>query len=378
MTTSAYSWPLGEVLGENLEAIPQAVTSHQQARGAGGWNVWTGWAPSAVSEASGGAASAPVVLRGSPDPRVAAQNACCTSGCPRASTSSGTALSDRCALYSFQPEACEAQAAASSPGDQHSRGWWAPRRLLSPPAAAACSCSAGSAEKSSRPSLEPWQTQAWRPRVRGRPASRPMATISQASAPWAWSSGWTGRAPRWASRPPPPSSGAAYPTYSRQGGPLRGGWGGQSWCQAALGVQGESVIATAHTGSGKTATFALPILQRLAANPYGVFALVLTPTRSVPVGLRSPAAKRPALERCQGAQGAGHAACGAVSRLWHGHGPQGAPGQAVPLHRAQQSCTPRRLACRTPPSSAGWTCRPSSERWLPGPTWSSPRLGDCT
>lgn len=49
-------------------------------------------------------------------------------------------------------------------------------------------------------------------------------------------------------------------------------------------LQGRSVIATSHTGSGKTATFALPILQKLAANPYGVFALVLTPTRCVLTG----------------------------------------------------------------------------------------------
>ena len=39
------------------------------------------------------------------------------------------------------------------------------------------------------------------------------------------------------------------------------------------------MIGTAHTGSGKTAAFALPILQKLSAEPYGVFALVLTPTR---------------------------------------------------------------------------------------------------
>ncbi len=38
-------------------------------------------------------------------------------------------------------------------------------------------------------------------------------------------------------------------------------------------------MGTAHTGSGKTAAFALPILQLLARDPFGVFALVLTPTR---------------------------------------------------------------------------------------------------
>ncbi len=44
-------------------------------------------------------------------------------------------------------------------------------------------------------------------------------------------------------------------------------------------LAGRDVIGTAHTGSGKTAAFALPILQKLAQDPYGVYALVLTPTR---------------------------------------------------------------------------------------------------
>ena len=44
-------------------------------------------------------------------------------------------------------------------------------------------------------------------------------------------------------------------------------------------LAGRNVIGVAHTGSGKTAAFALPILQQLARDPYGVFALVLTPTR---------------------------------------------------------------------------------------------------
>lgn len=44
-------------------------------------------------------------------------------------------------------------------------------------------------------------------------------------------------------------------------------------------LTGRDVIGTAHTGSGKTAAFALPILQKLAQDPYGVYALVLTPTR---------------------------------------------------------------------------------------------------
>jgi ATP-dependent RNA helicase DDX49/DBP8 len=44
-------------------------------------------------------------------------------------------------------------------------------------------------------------------------------------------------------------------------------------------LQGKDVIACAPTGSGKTAAFALPILHRLSEDPFGVFAVVLTPTR---------------------------------------------------------------------------------------------------
>ena len=52
----------------------------------------------------------------------------------------------------------------------------------------------------------------------------------------------------------------------------------QRGCIPAI-LGGRDVLGTAHTGSGKTAAFALPILQRLAREPYGIFALVLTPTR---------------------------------------------------------------------------------------------------
>jgi ATP-dependent RNA helicase DDX49/DBP8 len=45
-------------------------------------------------------------------------------------------------------------------------------------------------------------------------------------------------------------------------------------------------MAESRTGSGKTAAFALPILQRLNEDPYGVFALVLTPTRELAFQLR--------------------------------------------------------------------------------------------
>ncbi|EZA53170.1 hypothetical protein DMN91_004665 [Ooceraea biroi] len=48
-----------------------------------------------------------------------------------------------------------------------------------------------------------------------------------------------------------------------------------------LTLQGKDVIGLAETGSGKTAAFALPILQALLENPRRYFALILTPTREL-------------------------------------------------------------------------------------------------
>ncbi|KAF5370047.1 hypothetical protein D9758_001105 [Tetrapyrgos nigripes] len=46
-------------------------------------------------------------------------------------------------------------------------------------------------------------------------------------------------------------------------------------------LNGRDCIGNAKTGSGKTIAFALPILQKLSMDPYGIFALVLTPTREL-------------------------------------------------------------------------------------------------
>jgi len=54
----------------------------------------------------------------------------------------------------------------------------------------------------------------------------------------------------------------------------------QRGCIPAI-LEGRDAIGVAHTGSGKTAAFALPILQRLSHDPYGIYALVLTPTREL-------------------------------------------------------------------------------------------------
>lgn len=54
----------------------------------------------------------------------------------------------------------------------------------------------------------------------------------------------------------------------------------QRACIPAI-LKGGDIIGAAKTGSGKTATFALPMIQTLAKDPYGIFGLVLTPTRCV-------------------------------------------------------------------------------------------------
>ncbi|XP_044759509.1 probable ATP-dependent RNA helicase DDX47 [Coccinella septempunctata] len=50
-----------------------------------------------------------------------------------------------------------------------------------------------------------------------------------------------------------------------------------------LALQGKDIIGLAETGSGKTAAFALPILQALLENPQRFFALILTPTRELAI-----------------------------------------------------------------------------------------------
>ncbi len=46
-------------------------------------------------------------------------------------------------------------------------------------------------------------------------------------------------------------------------------------------LQGRDIIGVASTGSGKTAAFALPILQKLWEDPKGLFACVMAPTREL-------------------------------------------------------------------------------------------------
>lgn len=48
---------------------------------------------------------------------------------------------------------------------------------------------------------------------------------------------------------------------------------------------GRDVIGLAETGSGKTAAFAIPVLQALLASPQKMFAAVLAPTRELAYAL---------------------------------------------------------------------------------------------
>jgi ATP-dependent RNA helicase DDX49/DBP8 len=49
-------------------------------------------------------------------------------------------------------------------------------------------------------------------------------------------------------------------------------------------LSGRDCIGGSRTGSGKTVAFAVPILQKWAEDPFGIFAVVLTPTRCVSTG----------------------------------------------------------------------------------------------
>lgn len=53
------------------------------------------------------------------------------------------------------------------------------------------------------------------------------------------------------------------------------------WIVCIINILGRDIIGLAETGSGKTAAFALPVLQALLKTPQRLFALVLTPTREL-------------------------------------------------------------------------------------------------
>ncbi len=51
-------------------------------------------------------------------------------------------------------------------------------------------------------------------------------------------------------------------------------------------LAGRNVLGVATTGSGKTLAFTLPMLRKLQENPFGVFGLVLTPTRELAIQIQ--------------------------------------------------------------------------------------------
>jgi ATP-dependent RNA helicase DDX49/DBP8 len=59
----------------------------------------------------------------------------------------------------------------------------------------------------------------------------------------------------------------------------------QQACIPAI-LEGRNVMGCAETGSGKTAAFALPMLQQLSEDPYGIFGIILTPTRELAVQIQ--------------------------------------------------------------------------------------------
>jgi ATP-dependent RNA helicase DDX49/DBP8 len=54
----------------------------------------------------------------------------------------------------------------------------------------------------------------------------------------------------------------------------------QATCIPAI-LDGKDVIGVANTGSGKTAAFVLPIVDTLSKDPFGIYALCLSPTREL-------------------------------------------------------------------------------------------------
>ena len=49
-------------------------------------------------------------------------------------------------------------------------------------------------------------------------------------------------------------------------------------------LDGKDILASAQTGTGKTAAFAIPLIEKISANPKpGIRALVLAPTRELAI-----------------------------------------------------------------------------------------------
>lgn len=54
-----------------------------------------------------------------------------------------------------------------------------------------------------------------------------------------------------------------------------------------LNSKTENALFIANTGTGKTAAFCVPLLNMLAKDPFGIFAIILEPTRELAVQVSS-------------------------------------------------------------------------------------------
>jgi len=125
-------------------------------------------------------------------------------------------------------------------------------------------------------------------------------------------------------------------------------------------LQGRDVLGVAQTGTGKTAAFALPVLQQLAASkeraqPKSPRALVLAPTRELAVQI--------ARSFDTYGRGLGLRLCTVVGGLGYGR-------QIETLARASTSWSPRRAACSTWSSAE----REVGQRHLPRPRRGRPHV----
>ena len=92
-----------------------------------------------------------------------------------------------------------------------------------------------------------------------------------------------------------------------------------------VALAGEDLIGLAHTGTGKTAAFGIPLAQRLQADNHQIQALVVTPTRELAM---------------QVAEELNRPVCGAACyHLWSGY----RPADPSPEEETVDYCRYRRL-----------------------------------
>ena len=48
-------------------------------------------------------------------------------------------------------------------------------------------------------------------------------------------------------------------------------------------LNGHNILANAMTGTGKTLVYVIPILEKLAKDPIGIFSVIISPTRELAI-----------------------------------------------------------------------------------------------